>query len=169
MTSNASSSSSAAIAVRDAGPADLETVVEFNSALALETEGKQLDRVVLTRGVAAAIADPDRLHYWVAVDRDSGRVLGQAAVTREWSDWRGGWIWWFQSVYVVADARGRGVFRTLHAHVRNQAIAAEDVIGLRLYVEVHNHRAQAAYRALGFEPGGYDVFEELWPERFGSA
>ena len=29
-------------------------------------------------------------------------LVGQAAVTREWSDWRDGWVWWLQSVYVVA-------------------------------------------------------------------
>ena len=31
----------------------------------------------------------------------SDGLAGQAAITREWSDWRNGWIWWFQSVYVA--------------------------------------------------------------------
>ena len=80
-------------------------------------------RAVLARGVAAALADPDRLRYWVAEDRERAAVVGQAAITREWSDWRNGWIWWFQSVYVHPDHRGRGVFRALHAHIRDAARA----------------------------------------------
>lgn len=147
--------------VRDARADDLDAIVRSNLALASETEGKVLDRATLARGVAAALADPDRLRYWVAeVD---GRVVGQAAVTREWSDWRNGWIWWFQSVYVAADSRGLGIFRALHARIRAEAHAEPDVIGLRLYVEHDNEPAQRTYQALGMVPGGYQVYEEIWP------
>jgi GNAT superfamily N-acetyltransferase len=155
--------------VRDAHPGDHATILEFNARLALETEGKQLDRTVLARGVARALADPGRLRYWLAEAVDDRNVVGQAAITREWSDWRDGWVWWFQSVYVLPDYRGRGVFRALHQHIRSQARAAHDVIGLRLYVEDRNERAQRTYQTLGLNPGGYQVFEDLWPERFGIA
>jgi GNAT superfamily N-acetyltransferase len=156
--------------VREAGPGDLATVIEFNALLARETEGKELDRKALGRGVARALADPDRLRYWIA-ETPSGPghdplAIGQSAISREWSDWRDGWIWWFQSVYVHADYRGRGVFRALHRSIRDQALAAPDVIGLRLYVEEANERAQRTYQALGLEPGGYHVHEELWIDRF---
>lgn len=151
-----------AIAVRDAVAADLDTIVGFNLGLATETENKTLPLETLRNGVARALEDPERLRYWVAVAPESGQVIGQAAITREWSDWRNGWIWWFQSVYVHADHRSRGVFRALHGHIRNLARSTPDVIGLRLYVEVENHRAQKTYQALGLTPGGYDVYEELW-------
>jgi GNAT superfamily N-acetyltransferase len=151
-----------AIRVRDARPDDRATVADFNARLALETEDKTLDPVVLDRGVARALADPDRLRYWMAEDSETGEVVGQVAITREWSDWRDGWIWWFQSVYVLDHARGSGVFRTLHRHVRELARATPGVIGLRLYVEVENDRAIKTYRSLGMAPGGYDVYEDLW-------
>jgi GNAT superfamily N-acetyltransferase len=152
--------------VRDARAGDHPTVLDFNARLAFETEGKTLDPVVLAPGVASALADPDRLRYWVAEDPSTGRIVGQAAITREWTDWRNGWIWWYQSVYVHPDFRQRGVFRALHQHIRDLALQSRDVIGLRLYVEEENHRAQQTYRALGLQPGGYLVFEEIWPERF---
>ena len=88
--------------------------------------------------------------------------VGQAAVTREWSDWRKGWIWWFQSVYVAAPFRGRGVFRGLYHHIRDEARSLPDVIGLRLYVEDANQPAQRTYQALGMKPGGYSVYQDLW-------
>ncbi len=148
--------------VRPAVPADLATIVEFNRRLALETESKVLDPATLEAGVACALADPDRLRYWVAELEGGPGPVGQAAVTREWSDWRMGWIWWFQSVYVAAPFRGRGVFRALYHHIRAEARSRPDVIGLRLYVEDSNAPAHKTYRALGMRPGGYSVYEDLW-------
>lgn len=156
--------------IREANGDDLDVIVDFNARLALETEGKSLPRATLTRGVAEALEDRDRLAYWVAeVDGDDNSgssgvrlVVGQAAITREWSDWRAGWIWWFQSVYVHPDYRGQAVFRSLYSEIRRLAKAADRVIGLRLYVEASNERAQRVYRSLGMEPGGYEVYEELW-------
>ncbi len=52
--------------IREAGPDDLDVIVEFNARLAHESEGKLLDRAILARGVAAALRDRDRLRYWVA-------------------------------------------------------------------------------------------------------
>jgi len=148
--------------VRDARPDDRAVIVDFNRRLAAETEGKALDLAVLDRGVARALADPALIRYWVAEEGDPARVVGQVGITREWSDWRDGWIWWYQSVYVLEGSRGAGVFRALHGHVRDLARSTPEVIGLRLYVEAANDRAQRTYRALGLKPGGYDVYEDLW-------
>jgi GNAT superfamily N-acetyltransferase len=148
--------------IRPADSADLTAIVEFNRRLALETESKVLDPAILESGVACALSDPDRLRYWVAeLDGEAGTV-GQAAVTREWSDWRRGWIWWLQSVYIAAPYRGRGVFRALYHHIRDDARSRPDVIGLRLYVEDSNVSAHKTYHALGMRPGGYSVYEDLW-------
>ncbi len=155
--------------IRPAVPNDLAAIVEFNRLLALETEAKVLDPAILESGVACALADPDRLRYWVAEVEGEPQPVGQAAVTREWSDWRTGWIWWFQSVYVAQPFRGRGVFRALHQHIRNQARSLPDVIGLRLYVEDANQPAQRTYQALGMKPGGYSVYQELWIPGLGSS
>ncbi|WZO96908.1 GNAT family N-acetyltransferase [Isosphaeraceae bacterium EP7] len=146
--------------IRDARPEDIDVLVVFNRALASETESKELDAQVLRRGLVAALADPERLRYWVA--EEEGAVIGQIAVTREWSDWRCGWIWWLQSVYVAEPGRSRGVFRSLYRSVHEAAKSTSDVIGIRLYVEHQNGPARATYLALGLNPAGYDVFEDLW-------
>jgi GNAT superfamily N-acetyltransferase len=154
------------VIVRDADLSDIEVVVGFNAQLAIESEGIHLDRGILTRGVKLALADPERLRYWLAVSPAAGTIMGQAAVTREWSDWRNGWIWWLQSVYVAPEFRGRGVFRAIHAHIRERARASGDVVGFRLYVENHNEAAQKTYASVGLVPGGYRVLQEFWPETF---
>lgn len=148
------------IVIRDARPDDWPTIADFNAALAWETEGKRLARPVLEAGVRQALADTNKGRYFMA--EAAGQVVGQTLVTYEWSDWRNGWIWWIQSVYVTPAARGQGAYRRLHGHIRDQAIRSGQVRGLRLYVEHANTRAQATYQALGMVDSGYRLFEEDW-------
>lgn len=143
--------------IRRALPADATVVSEFNHLLALESEGKQLDRAVLAAGVQAALGDPRKALYYLA--EDGGRALGQISVTFEWSDWRNGWMWWIQSVYVRPEARRQGVFRALYHHVRQEARQDPEVIGLRLYVEHDNRSAQETYLQMGMSRTGYLVLE----------
>lgn len=145
--------------LRRAGPSDAAIIVEFNCRLALESEGKVLDRAVLAAGVAAGLADPEKALYFVA--ESDGAVVGQLMLTREWSDWRNGWIWWIQSVYVLAEARRQGVFRALYKHVHVAAVADPSVIGLRLYVEEENHSAHKTYYSMGMERTSYLVLERI--------
>jgi ribosomal protein S18 acetylase RimI-like enzyme len=142
---------------RPATPADAAVLAEFNRLLAWESEHKALDGAVLAAGVAAVLADPARGRYFVA--EDGGAVVGQLLITTEWSDWRNGWFWWIQSVYVREDYRRRGVFRALYDHVAGEARRRGDVVGLRLYVEKDNRRAQATYDRLGLAGTGYLVLE----------
>ena len=145
------------LTVRRGTSSDAAMLVEFNQRLALETEGKALDQAVVEAGVAAALADPARGLYFVA--QREGAVVGQLMVTAEWSDWRNGWIWWIQSVYVRQEARRQGVFRALYEHVYAQAKADPAVVGLRLYVEEENHDAQQTYERLGMQRSGYLVLQ----------
>jgi ribosomal protein S18 acetylase RimI-like enzyme len=143
--------------VRDARPADLDLLAAFNAALAEETEGRRLDAARLRAGVAAALQDPSRGQYRVA--ELDGRAVGALLVTREWSDWRNGWFWWIQSVYVLPQARRRGVYGALHADVLARAAAAGDVVGVRLYVEHENAGAQRTYERLGMLRSRYVFYE----------
>jgi ribosomal protein S18 acetylase RimI-like enzyme len=144
--------------VRQAGPADAVVVIEFNSCLAEESEGKVLDPAVLGPGVAAVLADPVKGLYFLA--EIEGRVVGQIGLTFEFSDWRNGWFWWIQSVYVRKEARRQGVFRALYEHVQEMARADPTVVGLRLYVEESNRPAQETYFKLGMTRTGYFVLEK---------
>jgi GNAT superfamily N-acetyltransferase len=143
--------------LRDATLADLDALVEFNAAMAWETEHKRLDPAVLRPGVAAVFDDPRRGFYRVA--ERAGTVVGGLLVTYEWSDWRCGDWWWIQSVYVRPEARGHGVFGALYRDVAARARAA-GAVGLRLYVERDNQRAQRTYAALGMDETAYRLFEQ---------
>jgi len=146
------------LAIRRATSRDLDVVVDFNRRLAEESEDKMLDVAVLTAGVVQALADPQKALYFLA--EDAGLVVGQTMITTEWSDWRNGWFWWIQSVYVRPEARRRGVFRALFEHISKAARQDSSVIGLRLYVDQQNHAAQDTYRHLGMIDAGYFVLEK---------
>lgn len=138
---------------------DVSSLVEFNQAMALETEGKTLDPETLAQGVTAVFEDAAKGFYVVA--EDNGQIVGGLMVTTEWSDWRNAWFWWIQSVYIRPEARGKGIYRKLYEFVKQQAAESGGVCGFRLYVEKENEPAQAVYEKLGMEQTYYLLYEEI--------
>lgn len=147
------------IIIRPAELGDQDTIVIYNLSLAHETEGKSLDSATVQLGVHRILSDPSKGRYFVAVCKD--QIVGQIMFTREWSDWRNGDLLWIQSVFVHSDFRRQGVFRQLFETIQNLVDASDDIVGVRLYVEVDNATAQATYRKLGFSDPGYLVMESL--------
>jgi ribosomal protein S18 acetylase RimI-like enzyme len=144
--------------IRPAERRDIAAIAEWNMAMAWETEQKRLDSQVLLRGVTAVLDEPRRGFYMVA--ELDGQAAGCLLVTYEWSDWRDGDFWWIQSVYVTPEARRGGVFRAMYAEVALRAKQA-GAVGLRLYVETENLRAQKTYRELGMEQCHYFMYEQM--------
>ncbi|MCB1692490.1 MAG: GNAT family N-acetyltransferase [Pseudomonadales bacterium] len=145
------------ITVRPARIDDARTIADFNVAMALETEDKQLEERYILPGVEYLLSTRGAGFYLVALA--NGAAAGCLAITYEWSDWRCGNFWWIQSVYVHPDYRRLGVFRALYDDVMNAARAAPDCCGIRLYVEKENTRAQQTYLDLGMIETGYRLFE----------
>jgi len=144
------------ILLRNAETSDWAAIAEFNRALAAETEDKALDWDVIASGVRRVLGDEGKGRYFVA--EVAGRIVGMTMITYEWSDWRDGWIWWIQSVYVHPDFRGQGVFGRLYRHV--MATAAGAGVGtVRLYVLGSNAPARVIYEKLGMKETGYSVLE----------
>jgi ribosomal protein S18 acetylase RimI-like enzyme len=145
--------------MRKATAKDANAIAQFNSAMALETEGKRLMPQVIGAGVANLIANPERGFYLVCEGE-----LGLKAclmITTEWSDWRNGNFWWIQSVYVKPEFRQQGVYRAMYEHFKLLALADANVCGFRLYVEKENVTAQKTYGSLGMAETDYLMFEEL--------
>lgn len=142
------------VVVREAAPADLATLVRFTVEEAREAEERALTDEAARRAVEAAFAPEPPVRYWLA--EAGGRPIGSASVTREWSDWNGGYYWFLQSVYVAVEARGRGLFAHLLEAI-TRAARAEGAVELRLLVHRDNARAIAAYERAGFDDLPYRV------------
>ena len=156
----------APLRIRDAEAADAPLLADWAAAMAWETERKRLDPATVALGVSNALADPLRARYFIAMRQATvaGREtlavpVGTLMLTDEWSDWRNGWWWWIQSVYVAPAHRRKGVYRALYSHVHDLARADPEVRGLRLYVEKENVTAQRTYEFLGMVDAGYRMYE----------
>jgi ribosomal protein S18 acetylase RimI-like enzyme len=147
------------INIRRARPEDAPVLVDFQILMARETEDLELDRATVERGVAAVFADPRKGEYWLT--EEEGRALACLLVTFEWSDWRDGTVLWVQSVYVLPEARGRGIYRRLYEHLRARVESAPDLRGIRLYVDKRNAAAQRVYERSGMTREHYELFEWL--------
>jgi len=144
--------------IRDAAVNDLERLVAYNCAMAEETESRRLDPEQVRAGIRRLLLEP-ALGRCLVVCTPDGAIAGAMMLTTEWSDWRNGLFWWIQSVYVVPEYRRAGVFSALYRQVEQEARAAPDVCGLRLYVERENTDAQDTYSSLGMRKTDYRLFE----------
>ena len=145
------------IQVRRASRLHQDAIIDFNIAMAKETEGKDLDLETVREGVEAVFASNDKGFY--VVGEHNGFPVGQLLVTYEWSDWRNAYFWWIQSVYVTPEYRRQGVYKALHYYAAEGARQQGDVCGLRLYVDKDNSIAQGVYSGLRMRSTHYDMYE----------
>lgn len=148
--------------VRQATINEHQAIVEFQLAMANETEGIELDRPTVEKGVKAVINDSTKGKYYIA--EIDGQVTGSLLTTFEWSDWRNGTILWIQSVYVRPEFRRKGVYRNMYAHIKSLVLNAENLNGIRLYADKTNHSAQRTYETLGMNQDHYATFEWMKQE-----
>ena len=134
-----------------------EEIARFQVAMAMESEGIALDEERVCRGVRAVLDDEAKGQYVIALL--GGKVVGCLMITREWSDWNSCWYWWIQSVYVLPEYRGRGIYKAMYGNVLEQAKSA-GVSQIRLYVDKSNTTAQAVYQKLGMEECHYCLYEK---------
>ena len=144
--------------IRKATLNDAIALVDFNQAMAFETEKKQLDSDILTAGVNQLLNDENKGFYLVA-ELPSGEIAGSLMVTFEWSDWRNSQFWWIQSVYIRPQNRRQGIYSKLYNNVKALANEEQGVCGFRLYVEKDNITAQKTYQNLGMHESHYDMYE----------
>ena len=143
--------------IRQANESDLDRIVAFQMAMALETEQLQLHEPTVKKGVAAVYNDSSKGFYYVA--ELHGKVVGSLLTTFEWSDWRNGTVLWIQSVYVLPEYRKQSIFSRLYKHVQELVISNHSLRGIRLYAEKNNTSAHGVYEHLGMTAEHYQMFE----------
>lgn len=146
------------IKIRVAIREDAASLIRFNQAMALETEGKQLETAKISAGVEAVFEDDKKGFYVVA--ESAAEIIGGLMITYEWSDWRNAWFWWIQSVYILPEGRGRGLYSRMYEFVKAMAVTNGNVCGFRLYVEQDNLHARKVYEKLGMASSHYLMYEE---------
>ena len=139
------------------GVAHAGEIARFQVAMAMESEDLSLDEERVRRGVQAVLDDEAKGLYVIA--QIAGAVVGCLMITREWSDWNSCWYWWIQSVYVLPEYRGRGIYKAMYSKVIDLA-KSSGVTQIRLYVDKANSTAQAVYKKLGMVECHYCLYEK---------
>ena len=139
--------------VRPATVSDLDKLVQFTIAEAVDAEGSEIGANV-REGVLTALEDNSFATYWVL--ECAGEVIGNVSVVKEWSDLNAGYYWWIQSMYIEPGHRGKGLIKLLIGAVQEQAGKAR-ALELRLYVHKDNSAAIRAYRKNGFGSSDYQI------------
>ncbi|WP_423130454.1 GNAT family N-acetyltransferase [Gaoshiqia sp. Z1-71] len=145
--------------VRKAVAADAKAITGFQLAMAWETENLRLDASTLEAGVEAVFSDPSKGCYYVA--ETDGQVIASLLTTFEWSDWRNGTVLWVQSVYVLPEHRGTGVYKTMYKYIQSIVEQDQHLKGIRLYAEKTNSAAHQVYEKLGMTAEHYQLYEWL--------
>jgi len=145
--------------VRNAKSEDLYSITDFQLAMARETEGIDLVRATVEKGVAAVLKDSSKGQYYVA--EKNGKVLGSLLTTYEWSDWQNGTVLWIQSVFVLPEHRRKGVYSKLYEYIKEQVLKNSGLKGIRLYANKSNEEAQKVYQKMGMTPDHYVTYEWL--------
>lgn len=143
--------------VRLATIKDHGAIVEFQLAMANETEGVDLDKPTVEKGVEAIINDSTKGNYYIA--EIDGQVISSLLTTFEWSDWRNGTILWIQSVYVKPEFRRKGVYRNMYTHIKTMVLNSKNLNGIRLYADKSNLPAHKTYETLEMNQDHYAMFE----------
>ena len=145
--------------VRPAKLEDSTSIIDFQVKMAWETEAIRLDRKTIEAGVTSVFKNPEKATYYVGVSND--QVVSSMMITTEWSDWRNKTVWWLQSVYVLPDFRGQGMFRQMFNYINKLIDQKPEVAGLRLYVDASNKNALKTYAAVGMDVDHYQVCEKM--------
>ncbi len=147
--------------IRPAIKTDIKTLVEFQLAMAKETENLSLDIKTLEQGIKSVINDVQKAKYFVA--EENKKLIGCFMVTPEWSDWRAGYFIWLQSVYVIPEFRKKGVYRAMYAYLKDIVKTNMDYKGIRLYVDKANENAIKVYEKTGMHTTNYQMLEWTKP------
>lgn len=106
----------------------------------------------------ALAADPDREGVQLLARDDDGTPVGFATIFWSWSTTRGGRLAVMNDLFVVPQARGRGVADALILACRDRAAAA-GVVALEWQTAPDNARAQAVYARVGAQRSQWVDYE----------
>lgn len=143
--------------IRTANKSEKAVIVDFQLKMARETEDLALNIELVDPGVDAVLSDSHKGQYYVA-EKD-GKIVASLLTTYEWSDWRNGTVLWIQSVYVLPEYRGKGIYKEMYLFLQDKVRKDPAILGLRLYVEKDNKNAQNVYSKLGMDGEHYQMYE----------
>jgi GNAT superfamily N-acetyltransferase len=147
--------------VRQATKDDIDKLVYFTIAEAIEADRAQISPDVATKSIRTCLEDPNISQYWVIESKKFG-VVGSVSVTKQWHMWSARYYWWIQTIFLLPEYRGQNLMELMINHVKDQA-KRERALELRMYIHKNNTRALKAYSREGFVESDFLMMaKDLW-------
>ncbi len=134
-------------------------ILKSQLKMALETEELKLDEETVRLGVAAVFDDEKKGRYLIA--EIDGKPVGVLLLVPEWSEWRNATVYWIHSLFIENEFRGKGIYKRMYQHVKDEVLGSSGLAGIRLNVDKRNEKAVKVYQALGMSDEHYRMFEWL--------
>lgn len=115
----------------------------------LREHGTELSDAEIARAARGLFRRPQRGQFLIA--RESGALVGFAALSFLWTLERGGRAAWLDELYVLPDRRGHGIGEAL-LRAALEAAREAGALAVDLEIESGHERAAALYRRAGFAP-----------------
>lgn len=145
------------VIIKQASLEHLDTIVNFNLALALETENRKLDVNILRQSIHSILTDPKKGVYILAYIGEE--IVGQIMYTYEWSTWRNANFMWLTDLYICPEHRKKGIFKHLSDYVMDLYHKDPHAVGLRFCVDKENTSVIPLYQKAGWKEGNYNLWE----------
>ncbi len=142
------------ISIRNTTKNDSKVIAKNIFEMAHEISQETLPYENVLQSVEKILSTPEIGFYIVA--QSNNAVIGSLLINYEWSDWRNGVYWWIQSIYVDKEHRNKGIYTKMYEHIKD---ISGDAKAIKLYTDIDNKTAQAAYEKLGMKRSNSIIYE----------
>jgi len=110
-----------------------------------DPEGELMNDCKINDTIFEFKMNPQKIHIYML--KSHGQNIGYAILVYFWSNEYGGNIVTIDELYVIPDARGKGVSTEFLSHVER----LENMVAIQMEVTPSNQRVLSYYQRLGFE------------------
>ncbi|KAL4442309.1 hypothetical protein ABPG74_005650 [Tetrahymena malaccensis] len=136
---------------------DVETIVEFQKHLAIDSEGVQLNEENVRTATKFILENPEYgIHFIIRTLAPVQQSVSFALLCPEIDIYTNQQIWWYNSVFTEKSFRRRGFFTVMHEFISKWAGQNK----IKLYADEHNQGALQCYDKLGLKDTN-EIFVEI--------
>ncbi|EAS03923.2 GNAT family acetyltransferase (macronuclear) [Tetrahymena thermophila SB210] len=136
---------------------DVETIVEFQKHLAIDSEGVQLNEENVRTATKFILENPEYgIHFIIRTLTPVQQSVSFALLCPEIDLYTNQQIWWYNSVFTEKSFRRRGFFTVMHEFILKWAGQNK----IKLYADENNQGALQCYDKLGLKDTN-EIFVEI--------
>ncbi|KAL4479479.1 hypothetical protein ABPG72_011801 [Tetrahymena utriculariae] len=136
---------------------DVETIVEFQKHLAIDSEGVYLNEENVRTAIKFILDNPEYgIHFIIRTVAPVQQSVSFALLCPEIDLYTNQQIWWYNSIFTEKSFRRRGFFTAMHEFISKWVGQSK----IKLYADENNQGALQCYHKLGLKDTN-EIFVEI--------